>query len=286
MRRTNRSLIFGLMFGITIIAAAIYVEIDGMSAKVFLHPVGITAVFGGILSTALISAPSHHLWRMLQRTWYVIRFPRNNFLPNLREALQVSIGLNKDSQFLEIHGPKIQNAMLRDGVALISMGYKTEDIRRLLDIKKDQNEAALGECAVFYYSLAKMGPAFGLLGTLIGLIIMLYYHMSAGNMDKIASSMGIALTATLYGVGIANLVLSPLADYLQYNSEHCAMQDSMVIEAVVQIKERRHPVYLLQALKSYMPREDYPEVDRIMQTELLGKDIAGNKKGDSGRSAA
>jgi hypothetical protein len=60
----------------------------------------------------------------------------------------------------------------------------------------------------------------------------------------------------------------------------------MVIEAVVQIKERRHPVYLLQALKSYMPREDYPEVDRIMQTELLGKEGLGNKKGDSGRSAA
>lgn len=286
MKRTNRSLIFGFLFGISAIAGSIMFEIDGMSARVFFHPVGIVAVFGGIIATALISSPFMQLKRIFERTWYVILYPRNNYIASLRESLWVSIGLNRDSQFLELEGQKVQNAMLRDGLALVTMGYKSEDIRRLLEIKKDQNEASLGECSVFYYSMAKMGPAFGLLGTLVGLIIMLYYHMSSGNMDKIASSMGIALTATLYGVGVANLILSPLADYLQYNSEHCAMQDSMLIEAVVQIKERRHPVYLLQALKSYMPREDYPEIDRIMQAELLRQDGDGNKKGGGSKAAA
>jgi len=286
MKRTNRSLIFGFLFGISAIAGSIMFEIDGMSARVFFHPVGIVAVFGGIIATALISSPFLQLKRIFERTWYVILYPRNNYIASLRESLWVSIGLSRDSQFLELEGQKVQNAMLRDGLALVTMGYKSEDIRRLLEIKKDQNEASLGECSVFYYSMAKMGPAFGLLGTLVGLIIMLYYHMSSGNMDKIASSMGIALTATLYGVGVANLILSPLADYLQYNSEHCAMQDSMLIEAVVQIKERRHPVYLLQALKSYMPREDYPEIDRIMQSELLRQDGDGNKKGGGSKAAA
>lgn len=286
MRRTNRSLIFGLLFGIIAIAAAIFVEIDGMSPRVFFHPVGIVAVFGGLVATALISAPWHQLRRIFERTWYTIIYPRNNYLPNLRESLWVSIGLSRDSQFIEMNAGQVKNVMLRDGLSLISMGYKTEDIRRLLDVKKDQNETSLGECSVFYYSLAKMGPAFGLLGTLIGLIIMLYYHMSSGNMEKIASSMGIALTATLYGVGVANLILSPLADYLQYNAEHCAMQDNMIIEAVIQIKERRHPVYLLQALKSYMPREDYAEVDRLLQTELLRPDASTGAKGGGGKAAA
>ena len=126
--------------------------------------------------------------------------------------------------------------------------------------------------------MAKMGPAFGLLGTLIGLIILLYYHMSSGNMEKIASSMGIALTATLYGVGIANFVFSPLADYLQYNADRGATLDAMIVEAVIQIKERKHPVYLLQALKSYVPREDYPTIDRIMQNELLKQDSSPTPK--------
>jgi len=285
VRRTNRSLIFGLLFGVLAIATAIYFEIDGMSAMVFLHPVGIVAVFGGLVATALISAPLVQLQRIFSRTRYVITHPRNNYIPNLREALWVSIGLSRDSQFIEANADKVQNAMLRDGLALISMGYKTEDIRRLLEVKKDQNEASLGECSVFYYSLAKMGPAFGLLGTLVGLIIMLYYHMSSGNMDKIASSMGIALTATLYGVGVANLILSPIADYLQYNAEHCAMLDNMVIEAVIQIKERRHPVYLLQALKAYMPREDYGQVDQLLRAELSRQDNNMSRKTGGGKAA-
>jgi len=286
VRRTNRSLIFGLLFGVIAISTAIFVEIDGMSARVFFHPVGMVAVFGGLIATALISAPLHHMKRILQRTWYVVLYPRNNYLPNLRESLWVSIGLSRDSQFIEMNSAKVQNTMLRDGLSLISMGYKSEDIRRLLEVKKDQNETSLGECSVFYYSMAKMGPAFGLLGTLVGLIIMLYYHMSSGNMEKIASSMGIALTATLYGVGVANLILSPLADYLQYNAEQCAMQDNMIIEAVLQIKERRHPVYLLQALKAYMPREDYADVDKLLQTELLRGEGESGAKGGSGKAAA
>ena len=287
MKRLNRSMIFGLLFGICAITLAIATEIDGMSAKVFLHPVGLLAVFGGIFATAFIACPAHELSRILMRTYYVIVYPRNDFMPTLREALRVSIGLNKDSQYLEMEGGNINNLMLKDGLAFISMGYKTEDIRKFLEIKRDQNEASLGECSVFYYSMAKMGPAFGLLGTLIGLIILLYYHMSAGNMEKIASSMGIALTATLYGVGIANFLFSPLADYMQYNSERGAVQDTMIVEAVIQIKERKHPVYLLQALKAYMPREDYGLIDSIMQNELLKQDVpvSNAKKGGDTRKA-
>ena len=288
MKRLNRSLIAGILLGTLAIVFAIGIEIDGMSAAVFFHPVGVIAVFGGIFATALMSAPVHELGRIFKRTYYVIMYPRNNHMPTLREALRLSIGLNRDSQYLETAENTLENVMLRDGISLISMGYKTDDIRRFLDIKKDQNEAALGECSVFYYSMAKMGPAFGLLGTLIGLIILLYYHMSSGNMDKVASSMGIALTATLYGVGVANLIFSPLADYLQYNAERGAVQDAMIVEAVMQIKERRHPVYMLQALKSYMPREDYPEIDRIMQSELLKTDANASQggKGGDGRRAA
>ena len=84
MRRTNRSLIIGLLLGFGAIASAVFIEIDGMSPRVFFHPVGIIAVFGGIFATALISAPLSEIARIFQRTWYVIRFPRNDFIPNLR----------------------------------------------------------------------------------------------------------------------------------------------------------------------------------------------------------
>ena len=288
MKRLNRSLIFGALAGIISIAAAIAMEIDGMNPAVFFHPVGLIAVFGGIIATALVSTPLFELKRYIMRSYYVILYPRNDFMATLREALSVSVGLNRDVQWLEKNESSLQNILLKDGLTLVSMGYKSDDIRRFLEIKREQNELALGECSVFYYSMAKMGPAFGLLGTLVGLIILLYYHMSSGNMEKVASSMGIALTATLYGVGVANLIFSPMADYLQYNAERGAIQDTMIIESIIQIKERRHPVYLLQALKAHMPREDYKEIDNIMNNELLRGDVepSSPNKGGPARKAA
>lgn len=186
----------------------------------------------------------------------------------LRDILRVSIGINKDVLYLEKLDAEVGNIMFRDGLSMVAMGFKGDDIRRLLEIKKEQNEASLSQCSVLFFNISKMGPAFGLLGTLVGLVILLYYHMGAGNMEKVASSMGVALTATLYGVGLSNLVFQPLAEYLQYNTERGAALDAMVIEGVVQIKERRHPIYLAQTLKAYVPREDYVDIDRIMQQEM------------------
>lgn len=281
MRRANKSLLIGLTFGVMLITGAIAHEINGLSAAVFIHPVAIMIVFGGCIASAAISVPLVDLGRILKRTYYCIFHPKNNFTPALQEIVRISVGVNRDVLFLEKELQSVRNAMLYDGLNLISMGFKTEDIKRFMDIKRDQNEVALAECSLLYFSIAKMGPAFGLLGTLVGLIILLYYHMGEGNMEKVASSMGVALTATLYGVGLANMVFSPLADYLQYNAERGAQIDSMIIEAIVQIKERRHPVYLMQALKAYLPREDYPMLEDMMRAEM-----AQNKGKTEGSKAA
>lgn len=268
MKRLNRTLLVGMALGLCIVFGAILGEVDGGNPRVFLHPVALLIVFGGSCAGALVSLPSRELWRVLKRTYWVIRFPKDDFVATLREIVRVSVGMSKDVLFLEKLDTQVGNAMFRDGLGLVGMGFKAEDVRKLLEIKKEQNENALAQCSVLYFNMAKMGPAFGLLGTLVGLIILLYYHMQEGHMDKVASSMGVALTATLYGVGIANLIFQPLAEYLQYNAERGAALDAMVIEGTVQIRERRHPVYLVQALKAYMPREDYPEIDRVVREEM------------------
>jgi chemotaxis protein MotA len=288
MKKINLSLIFGLAIGLLSIVAAIAYEVRGSQALVFLHPIGLIVVFGGILGSALMSTPGKETLRILKRTYFTVTRPRDDFMPVFREAVTFSIGINRDTMYIENNVENVKNAMLKDGLSLILMGYKQDDIRRFLEIKQEENESSMGQCSVFYFGLAKMGPAFGLVGTLIGLIILLYFNMSTGNMDKVASSMGIALTATLYGVMFANLLFAPLADYMQYSAEMSMKQDSLVIEAIMQIKERKHPVYLAQALKCYLPRDDYREIDTIMNTELLRQDSPGSttQKGQSSGKAA
>jgi chemotaxis protein MotA len=268
------------------VGGAIAYEVGDASARVFFHPVSIMIVFGGILCVAMISFPLKELLRIFQRTYFAIRFPRDDFATTMRDIVRVGIRMNKDVMFLEKSKLEIKNAMLREAMEYLTMGFKSEDIKRFLEAKREQNESDFNQCIVLYMGISKMGPAFGLLGTLVGLIILLYYHMGAGNLDKVASSMGVALTATLYGVGLSNLVFGPLAEYMGYVAERGELQDKLVIEGAVLIKERRHPIYLVQALKAHLPRDYYREIDAMVREEVQSGKVVTEEIGIDDRRIA
>jgi len=286
MKKPNLGFIGGVFFGVSILIFAVLSEVADKSTAVFVHPVAVAIVFGGSIAAALMSVATKDLFRIFQRTYFAVRYPRNDFVGTIREIVRVNVGANKDVLFLEKAESLVQNAMLKDAIQLMNMGFKSDEIRRFLEVRREQNEHAINQCSVLYFGMAKLGPALGLVGTLIGLVVLLYYHMGGGDVAKVASSMGIALTATLYGVGLANLVFGPLSEYMHYTADKAYALDTLVIEGAVLIKERRYPVYLLQALKSYVPREDYNAVEAVMQEEVRMGSINASKASKEGEAAA
>lgn len=265
--RPNLAFVIGALAAVGVLTSAVLTEVGGKSVAVFVHPVAIAIVFGGSVACALMSVSFRDLLRIMQRTYFAIRYPKNDFIGTIREVVRVSIGASKDVLYLERAEGEIKNAMLRDGIQLMNMGFKAEDVRRFLEVRREQNEHGFNQCSILYFGLAKLGPALGLVGTLIGLVVLLYYHMGGGDVARVASSMGVALTATLYGVGVANLIFGPLSEYMAHTSEKAYLLDTLVIEGAVLIKERRYPLYLIQALKSYVPREDYEAVEAVLREE-------------------
>ena len=268
MRRINSAFLVGAALAAFIIYFALKFELGANSILIFLNPVALAIVVGGTFACAMMSVPFKDFYRIVERTYYAIRFPKTDFLGTAAQLVRLSVGSNRDVLHLEKAEDTVQNVMLKDSIQLINMGFKGEDLRRFMEVRRDQNESSLNQASIFYFSLSKLGPALGLVGTLIGLVILLYYHMGGGNIDKVASSMGVALTATLYGVGLSNLLFGPLAEYMQLSAEKSFLLDTLVIEGVVQIKDRKHPVYLVQALKSYMPREDFSAFDALIRNEI------------------
>jgi chemotaxis protein MotA len=99
------------------------------------------------------------------------------------------------------------------------------------------------------------------LGTLLGLIALLYFQMASQDMSRIASSMGVALTATLYGVSLSNLIFGPLGEYLHSCAQKSARLDEIVLDGALMLRERRGPVYMLQSLRVSLPRHALTEFD-------------------------
>jgi len=125
---------------------------------------------------------------------------------------------------------------------------------------------------LFLY-MGSYAPAFGMLGTVLGLIVMMNNFAGGGTVDMSASysiadkfaellkGMGTALITTFYGVFLANLVFLPIGGKLKRKSENELMLKNIVLEGIISIHAREHPVLIREKLMTF---------------------VAANRRGDSG----
>lgn len=145
-----------------------------------------------------------------------------------------------------------KNLFFNDGMALIADGFTKEEITRILfeRIKATQNRYKNDEKIL--KSLIKIPPSFGLIGTTIGLIALFAQVGSADAMKSIGPAMAVAMTATLYGLLFAFLVISPLVERIVWvNTRDIQMRD-MTMHGILLLLDNSSPIYIEEMLKSYL----------------------------------
>jgi len=151
---------------------------------------------------------------------------------------------------LSLEGKEISNEFLEKGIGLLIDGHDEDVVKSVLT--KDKNMAVdrhkIG--ASVWKSLGDLGPAMGMIGTLIGLVAML------SNMDDLKSigpAMAVALLTTLYGAMLANMVAIPFADKLTIRMEEEQLIKSMCIDSVLAIQAGQNPRVIESMLRTYLP---------------------------------
>jgi len=150
---------------------------------------------------------------------------------------------------LSLEGKEISNEFLERGIGLLIDGHDEDVVKAVLT--KDKNMAVerhkIG--ASVWNSLGDLGPAMGMIGTLIGLVAML------SNMDdpkSIGPAMAVALLTTLYGAMLANMVAIPFADKLKIRMDEEQLIKSMSIDAVLAIQAGQNPRVIESMLRTYL----------------------------------
>lgn len=151
---------------------------------------------------------------------------------------------------LGLEGQEIPNEFLQKGINLCVDGHEPDFVQRMLskDINLAVERHELGQ--KFLMKLADMGPAMGMIGTLIGLVGML------ANMDDpktIGPSMAVALLTTLYGAVLANAICIPLADKLAYIADQQRLSRTLILEVIGAIQEGINPKVMGEMLQTYLP---------------------------------
>ncbi len=135
---------------------------------------------------------------------------------------------------------RLEDPLWRQGVELVIQRTPLDDLTRLLQWKTASIREQYHEEIRIIKTLGAFAPAFGMLGTLMGLIDMMY-ALDANNLGKIGTAMGFAMLTTAYGLALANLVFKPIASRLENRCKTHVSRQQVQIETIRMLHERSHP---------------------------------------------
>ncbi len=161
---------------------------------------------------------------------------------------------------LEEDVSKLEDEFLKKGIQLVVDGTDPELVKSILDTEIGLLESRHAENKAMFDTLGEMAPAFGMLGTLIGLIQML---KNLDDPDALGPGMAVALITTLYGSFIANVVAIPIAKKLSVRSSQEITARELVVEGVLAIQAGENPRIVEEKLKVFLP----PELRRALERE-------------------
>lgn len=143
-----------------------------------------------------------------------------------------------------------KDPFLAHGMELLSSGYSNHDLRTILTDDMDSFWQRMTVEAKVLNTMAVYAPGFGMVGTIIGLIIML--DNLSGDMAALGKGLALALITTLYGVVLSNLVFKPAANQVTEKQESLYFRDQMIVEGFVLLAEKRDALFIQDRLNAYL----------------------------------
>jgi chemotaxis protein MotA len=187
--------------------------------------------------------------------------------------------LSLEKEINNVDPKKPTDPFLKRGVLMVVDGTDSEKISEIL-----QNDIYIYETdrtvsISMFDSLAGFAPTFGMVGTVVGLIMMLGAGMS--NPDELTKAIGVAFITTLYGVLLANLFFAPCSSKLRNRMSNYRLEKEMIIEAICAIRNGINPRLLQEQLSSYYILGS----SKQQKAAAAGGDNVRNIKGDKGKAA-
>lgn len=244
----------------------------------FIDPASLAITLGGTLAATLINYP-------LSRVKETAQIVRRIFahagaeLPVIIESLAgyAEQARRRGLLALEDAAAGASDPFLRKGLGLVVDGLDQHVIRAILE----NDLAALAQRhkqgAALFESMAQYAPAFGLVGTLIGLVSML---RSIESPAQIGPGMAVALLTTLYGALLANLIFLPFAGKLKVRSAEEVLRKEVMLEGILAIQAGDGPTVLLEKLNAFLAPSSRPErfdaqpamVERLAAGQMDGEE--------------
>ena len=238
--------VIGTVLSVGFIFAAIFM---GGSIGMFVNAPSLLIVIGGTIAVTLMRFPLAHTLSSFKIAMKAFLHKSENQMELIETGLKLADIARKEG-LLGLENVQIPNEFLGRGVQLAVDGNPPDFVRKLLstDINQCIERHDMGK--KIFVAMADAGPAFGMIGTLIGLVQMM---SNMSDPTSIGPAMAVALLTTLYGAVLANAVALPISDKLGNRSIEERINKSLILETVSGIQNGISPAMLEELLKTFLP---------------------------------
>ncbi len=247
--------IIGIFAGAGVVVGAIFV---GGDITQFIDTPSVMIVFGGGLAATLIRFPIMGIMSAFVVGGKVAFTHKKTEPREMVEKISELSDVVRKNGPLGLENVPIDDKTLAKGVQYVADGYDAEFIKDAMERERDLYLDRLSEGRRVFKALGDSAPAFGMIGTLVGLVQML---ATMDDPSTIGPSMAIALLTTLYGALLANLICLPLVDKLDSKFDVESLNQTLIIDGVMQIRENKSPALIREMLIAYLPEK--------MRTDLV-----------------
>ncbi len=249
----DKGSVIGFASGVFFILASILLAVApnyAIAGPAFINYPSIMIVLGGTLASTLISTPLDGVITAMKAISKVFKPPKVDPTDAIERIIKLANLARKEGILaLEEAAKTMEDAFLQKGIMLIVDGTDPELVRNILETELAYIEGRHGKVRGVWEFIATIGPAFGMIGTLIGLIVML---QNMSDPSTLGPSMAVALITTFYGSLIANFIANPVANKMKLFSNDEMLMKEVLIEGMLSIQAGENPRIIEEKLKAFL----------------------------------
>ncbi|MBF0170519.1 MAG: motility protein A [Nitrospinae bacterium] len=236
----------GFLCGVGLLAWAMNSGAGGIMG--FYDLPSVLIVFGGTASAVFVMFPMGDVFKTFSIGMKTFFHKAPNPADTITVLMDLALLARKDG-LLALEKKIPEDPFLAKGVRLVVDGIDQNSIRALMEIEVSAIQGRHAHGAELFNQIATLAPAFGMIGTLVGLVQML---KSLSDPSSIGPAMAVAMITTFYGALIANMVCLPMSKKLTFRSAEETGVMEMAIEGIISVAKKENPNLMKAKLNAYL----------------------------------
>ena len=222
-------------------------------------------VFGGSAAALLIAFPLKPIRQSLRAVQKCFRQPKGNSKEIIDQIVFFAESVRREGLLAQEHRlEEVGDSFLAEGLHLIVDGLQPAMVEHILNSEIEAVQYRHQQIRNIIMHCGRCAPAFGMIGTLIGLVLML----TQLNAETVGPGIAVAILTTLYGIVAANLVFLPMAEKLKQMHETEMRIKAMVVQGILAIQSGEHPRIIELKLLTFLPPDERPNENNATVDEI------------------